>query len=37
MQEDDMEEKVAQKDYEEMMKKSADKRAVDSKTIAEKC
>merc|ERR1719253_661374 len=36
MQEDDMEEKVAQKDYEEMMKKSADKRAMDSKTIVEK-
>ena len=33
MQEDDMEEKTAQKDYEEMMKKSADKRAMDSKTI----
>jgi len=36
MQEDDMEEKTAQKDYEEMMKKSADKRAMDSKTIVEK-
>merc|ERR1719488_401603 len=36
MQEDDMEEKTAQKDYEEMMAKSADKRATDSKTIVEK-
>merc|ERR1719253_1296957 len=36
MQEDDMEEKTGQKDYEEMMGKSAEKRAVDSKTIVEK-
>ena len=31
------EEETAQKDYEEMMKKSADKRAMDSKTIVENC
>jgi len=36
MQEDDMEEKEAQKDYEELTKKSAEKRATDSKTIVEK-
>jgi len=36
MQEDDMEEKEAQKDYEETMKQSAKKRATDSKTIVEK-
>jgi chromosome segregation ATPase len=36
MQEDDIEEKTAQKDYEEMMAKSAEKRATDSKTIVEK-
>merc|ERR1719181_1844581 len=35
MQEDDMEEKEAQKDYEETMKQSANKRATDSKTIVE--
>jgi chromosome segregation ATPase len=36
MQEDDMGEKTAQKDYEEMMGKSADKRAMSSKRIVEK-
>merc|ERR1719160_882467 len=36
MQEDDMEEKEAQKDYEETMKQSGKKRAQDSKTIVEK-
>merc|ERR1719359_1653991 len=36
MQEDDMEEKEAQKDYEETMKNSAAKRSTDSKTIVEK-
>merc|ERR1719321_2354088 len=36
MKEDDMEEETAQKDYEEMMAKSADKRAIMSKTIVEK-
>jgi peptidoglycan hydrolase CwlO-like protein len=36
MQEDDMEEKQAQKDYEETMAQSAKKRATDSKTIVEK-
>jgi len=36
MQEDDMEEKEAQKDYEETMKQSANKRSTDSKTIVEK-
>ena len=35
MQEDDMEEKEAQKDYEETMKQSAKKRATDSKTIVD--
>merc|ERR1740130_528003 len=36
MQEDDMNEKQAQKDYEELMQDSADKRGLDSKTIVEK-
>merc|ERR1719230_1604742 len=36
MQEDDMEEKAAQADYEELMKESAAKRATDAKTIVEK-
>merc|ERR1719262_2035854 len=36
MQADDMEEKEAQKDYEETMKSSAAKRSTDSKTIVEK-
>jgi len=36
MQEDDMEEKQAQKDYQEMMKISAEKRSTDGKTIVEK-
>merc|ERR1719389_968002 len=36
MQEDDMEEKAAQADYEELMKESAKKRATDAKTIVEK-
>merc|ERR1719163_3934 len=36
MKEDDMEEETAQKDYEELMQKSADKRAIMSKTIVEK-
>jgi hypothetical protein len=36
MQEDDMEEKQAQKDYEEVMAQSAKKRGQDSKTIVEK-
>merc|ERR1719408_1016270 len=36
MKEDDMEEETAQKDYEEMMAKSADKRAMMSKRIVEK-
>jgi len=36
MQEDDMNEKQAQKDYESLMQDSADKRALDSKTIVEK-
>jgi len=35
MQEDDMEEKQAQKDYEGLTKQSAEKRATDSKTIVE--
>merc|ERR1719316_2650803 len=36
MKEDDMEEETAQKDYEEVMAKSADKRAMMSKRIVEK-
>jgi hypothetical protein len=36
MKEDDMEEETAQKDYEELMAKSADKRAMMSKRIVEK-
>merc|ERR1719335_135254 len=36
MQEDDMEEKAAQADYEELMQESAAKRATDAKTIVEK-
>merc|ERR1719335_2053874 len=36
MQEDDMEEKTAQADYEELMQESAKKRATDAKTIVEK-
>jgi len=36
MQEDDMNEEQAQKDYQELMKDSANKRALDSKTIVEK-
>merc|ERR1719453_103139 len=36
MQEDDMEEKAAQADYEELMQESATKRATDAKTIVEK-
>merc|ERR1719331_393894 len=36
MKEDDMEEETAQKDYEEMMAKSAEKRAMMSKRIVEK-
>merc|ERR1719456_1602393 len=36
MKEDDMEEETAQKDYEEMMGKSAEKRAMMSKRIVEK-
>jgi hypothetical protein len=36
MKEDDMEEETAQKDYEELMQKSADKRSIMSKTIVEK-
>merc|ERR1719253_373778 len=36
MKEDDMEEKAAQKDYEELMSESATKRATDAKTIVEK-
>merc|ERR1740130_988943 len=36
MQEDDMNEKQAQKDYEELMSDSAAKRGLDSKTIVEK-
>merc|ERR1719321_549294 len=36
MQEDDMEEKTAQKDYEELMANSAEKRSTMSKTIVEK-
>jgi len=36
MQEDDMEEKAAQADYEDLMQESATKRATDAKTIVEK-
>ena len=36
MQANDMEEKTAQEDYEELMADSAEKRAGDSKTITEK-
>merc|ERR1719453_1450891 len=36
MKEDDMEEKAAQKDYEELMAESAKKRQTDAKTIVEK-
>ena len=36
MQANDMEEKNAQEDYEELMADSAEKRAGDSKTITEK-
>ena len=36
MQKNEMEEKNAQEDYEELMKESAEKRAADSKTITEK-
>merc|ERR1719230_1247212 len=36
MQEDDMEEKTAQADYEELMQESAKKRGTDAKTIVEK-
>merc|ERR1719311_1029816 len=36
MQKNEMEEKNAQADYEELMKESAEKRAADSKTITEK-
>merc|ERR1719313_2261824 len=36
MQENDMEEKAAQADYEDLMQESAKKRATDAKTIVEK-
>ena len=36
MQKNEMEEKNAQEDYEELMAESAEKRAADSKTITEK-
>merc|ERR1719287_209560 len=36
MKEDDMEEKKAQADYEDLMQESAAKRATDAKTIVEK-
>merc|ERR1719472_166013 len=36
IQKNEMEEKNAQEDYEELMKESAEKRAADSKTITEK-